>query len=105
MRRMAELVDRRHGFQLVAAVDQNPRVARERRDIAGHRDHDRNPERAELKEVLQLLAENGGSVIDSSPMYGAAERVAGDLTSELKLRDKLFFATKVWVLMERITLA
>ena len=54
------------------------------------------PERAELKEVLQLLAEHGGSVIDSSPMYGAAERVAGDLTSELKLRDRLFFATKVW---------
>jgi aryl-alcohol dehydrogenase-like predicted oxidoreductase len=54
------------------------------------------PERAELKEVLKLLAQNGGSVIDSSPMYGAAERVAGDLTAELGLRDKLFFATKVW---------
>ena len=54
------------------------------------------PERAELKEVLKLLAEHGGSVIDSSPMYGAAERVAGDLTAELGLRDKLFFATKVW---------
>ena len=54
------------------------------------------PERAELKEVLKLLARNGGSVIDSSPMYGAAERVAGDLTAELGLRDKLFFATKVW---------
>ena len=54
------------------------------------------PERTELKEVLKLLAEHGGSVIDSSPMYGAAERVVGDLTAELKLRDKLFFATKVW---------
>jgi aryl-alcohol dehydrogenase-like predicted oxidoreductase len=53
-------------------------------------------ERAELKEVLKLLAGYGGSVIDSSPMYGAAERVVGDLTAELKLRDKLFFATKVW---------
>jgi len=54
------------------------------------------PELGELKNVLRLLAEHGGSVIDSSPMYGQAERVAGDLTAELALRDKLFFATKVW---------
>ena len=46
--------------------------------------------------MLRLLAEHGGSVVDSSPMYGEAERVAGDLTAELGLRDKLFFATKVW---------
>jgi aryl-alcohol dehydrogenase-like predicted oxidoreductase len=54
------------------------------------------PERAELKEVLRLLVEAGGSVVDSSPMYGRSERVAGDLAAELKLREKLFFATKVW---------
>ena len=54
------------------------------------------PERAELREVLRSLAEGGGSVVDSSPMYGEAERVVGDLTAELKLRDRLFFATKVW---------
>jgi len=54
------------------------------------------PERAELKEVLRLLVAGGGSVVDSSPMYGEAERVVGDLTAELGLRDKLFFATKVW---------
>jgi aryl-alcohol dehydrogenase-like predicted oxidoreductase len=54
------------------------------------------PERAELKEVLRLLVEAGGSVVDSSPMYGRAEVVAGDLAAELGLRDKLFFATKVW---------
>jgi aryl-alcohol dehydrogenase-like predicted oxidoreductase len=53
-------------------------------------------ERAELKEVLRLLVAGGGSVVDSSPMYGEAERVVGDLSSDLKLRDKLFFATKVW---------
>jgi diketogulonate reductase-like aldo/keto reductase len=52
--------------------------------------------RAELKEVVRLLAEGGGSVIDSSPMYGRAEGVVGDLGAELKLRRKLFFATKVW---------
>lgn len=53
-------------------------------------------ERADLKDVLRLLAAHGGSVIDSSPMYGEAERVVGDLASELGLREKFFFATKVW---------
>ncbi|HYC46612.1 MAG TPA: aldo/keto reductase [Burkholderiales bacterium] len=54
------------------------------------------PERAELKAVLQRLSTHGGSVIDSSPMYGEAERVAGDLVAELRLRERFFFATKVW---------
>jgi aryl-alcohol dehydrogenase-like predicted oxidoreductase len=54
------------------------------------------PERAELKEVLRLLVEGGGSVIDSSPMYGRAEAVVGDLSAEAGLRAKLFLATKVW---------
>jgi aryl-alcohol dehydrogenase-like predicted oxidoreductase len=54
------------------------------------------PERAELSEVLRLLAQAGGSVIDSSPMYGKSEGVVGDLASGLGLRDKLFYATKVW---------
>jgi aryl-alcohol dehydrogenase-like predicted oxidoreductase len=55
-----------------------------------------SPERAELKEVLRLLVNAGGSVVDSSPMYGRAEAVTGDLAADLGLRDKLFFATKVW---------
>jgi aryl-alcohol dehydrogenase-like predicted oxidoreductase len=54
------------------------------------------PERAELKQVLQEFAALGGTVIDSSPMYGEAERVVGDLTGELNNREKYFFATKVW---------
>jgi diketogulonate reductase-like aldo/keto reductase len=54
------------------------------------------PERTELKQVLRLLVDGGGSVVDSSPMYGEAERVVGDLSAELRLREKLFFATKVW---------
>ena len=53
-------------------------------------------ERQELTEVLQLLAKYGGSVVDSSPMYGEAERVVGDLSAKAGLREKLFFATKVW---------
>jgi aryl-alcohol dehydrogenase-like predicted oxidoreductase len=53
-------------------------------------------ERAELRQVLQEFAALGGTVIDSSPMYGEAERVVGDLSGELNNRDKYFFATKVW---------
>lgn len=54
------------------------------------------PERTELKQVLLDFAAAGGTVLDSSPMYGEAERVVGDLTHELGNRDKYFFATKVW---------
>lgn len=53
-------------------------------------------ERSELKQVLLTFAAIGGNVIDSSPMYGEAERVVGDLTGDLNNRDKYFFATKVW---------
>ena len=49
--------------------------------------------RAPLRELLKLL---DGNVIDSSPMYGSSEAVAGDLIAELGLRRKLFIATKVW---------
>ena len=52
--------------------------------------------RAPLREVLALFAQEGGRLIDSSPMYGSSESVAGDLVAELGLRDQLFFATKVW---------
>src|SRR6516162_7080165 len=38
MRRVAKLVDRAHAFDSVSAVDQDARIAREGRDIAGHRD-------------------------------------------------------------------
>ena len=50
----------------------------------------------ELADVLNALVEHGAKMVDSSPMYGEAERVVGDLTSELGVRDQLFFATKVW---------
>ena len=52
--------------------------------------------RRPLAEVLQALAEAGASVVDSSPMYGTSETVAGDLIAQLGVRDKLFVATKVW---------
>jgi diketogulonate reductase-like aldo/keto reductase len=52
--------------------------------------------RAPLAEVLKLFAQAGGRVVDSSPMYGSSEAVAGDLIAQLGLRERLFIATKVW---------
>src|SRR4030095_15551810 len=52
--------------------------------------------RRQLEEVLLMFVKLGGRVIDSSPMYGRAEEVIGDVTSELGIREKLFLATKVW---------
>jgi aryl-alcohol dehydrogenase-like predicted oxidoreductase len=52
--------------------------------------------RAPIEAVLQDFVALGGKVIDSSPMYGRSEEVSGDLTAKLKLREKLFVATKVW---------
>lgn len=52
--------------------------------------------RAPLGEVLRLLFDAGGSVIDTSPMYGSAETVVGDLLTAADARARAFIATKVW---------
>ena len=52
--------------------------------------------RRQLADVVSLFIKLGGRVIDSSPMYGRAEEVIGDLTSAPGIREKLFLATKVW---------
>ncbi len=54
------------------------------------------PDREACKEVLRRFVERGGRVVDSSPMYGAAEEIVGDLSAELGVGNKLFLATKVW---------
>jgi aryl-alcohol dehydrogenase-like predicted oxidoreductase len=48
-----------------------------------------------LREVLSSLVENGGTVFDTAPSYGASEEVAGTIAKELGLTDKIFWATKV----------
>ena len=53
--------------------------------------------REPLKDVLRALFDAGGSVIDSSPMYGSAESVAGDVLAGIGMRSRAFVATKVWV--------
>jgi len=57
---------------------------------------DDQAKRAQLAEVLRVLFEAGGSVIDSSPMYGSSEEVVGELLKASGSRDKAFVATKVW---------
>lgn len=57
---------------------------------------DSKEERAPLREVLKIMIEHGGTLIDSSPMYGRSEKVVGELTTELKIKEKIFEATKVW---------
>jgi len=52
--------------------------------------------RRQLGDVLSLFVKLGGRVIDTSPMYGRAENVIGELTAALGIRDKVFLATKVW---------
>jgi aryl-alcohol dehydrogenase-like predicted oxidoreductase len=53
-------------------------------------------ERAPRLEVLRSFLAAGGRVIDSSPMYGRAEEVTGDLLAELRGAPAPFLATKVW---------
>jgi diketogulonate reductase-like aldo/keto reductase len=52
--------------------------------------------RAPLEDVLRAFVQLGGKLIDSSPMYGRSETVAGDLIAKIGAREKLFVATKVW---------
>ena len=49
---------------------------------------------APLRAVLKELLDGGGSVIDTAPSYGMAERVVGDLVTGLE-SGKVFLATKV----------
>jgi len=60
-------------------------------------DVDKNVEqRVQLLEVLKEMKSLGGTMIDSSPMYGSSEEVVGDLCQSIKNNDHFFYATKVW---------
>ena len=53
-------------------------------------------ELARRRQVLQAFFAGGGRVIDSSPMYGHAEAVVGELMPQLAEARRTFSATKVW---------
>ena len=52
--------------------------------------------RAPLVEVMRQFLAAGGRVIDSSPMYGRAEGIVGNVLADLGAIDTPFLATKVW---------
>jgi len=67
--------------------------------IGSSRTFDIGGDRAALErlvEVMQAFFANGGQLIDSSPMYGSAEQVIGELLQRTGPQNKLFAATKVW---------
>jgi aryl-alcohol dehydrogenase-like predicted oxidoreductase len=51
---------------------------------------------AGLADVLKTLYEGGGTLVDTSPMYGRSETTLGELSPVAGVGDKLFWATKVW---------
>lgn len=51
---------------------------------------------ARLQQVLQVLHDTGGTIVDTSPMYGRAETVLGKLAKRANLTDDFYWATKVW---------
>lgn len=59
-------------------------------------------ERAQRRRVLEAFFAAGGGMIDSSPMYGRAERVVGDLLKQVPHAGKLFAATKIWTAFDRV---
>ncbi|MGI9271681.1 MAG: aldo/keto reductase [Woeseiaceae bacterium] len=48
-----------------------------------------------LRSVLKTLVENGGSVFDTAPGYGASEKVAGQIAHDGGFSKDIFWATKV----------
>jgi diketogulonate reductase-like aldo/keto reductase len=60
-------------------------------------DVESTPEEIDLRrQIVDLLLDRGGSLIDTSPMYNRSEKVIGDVLAESGNRDRLFLATKVW---------
>jgi diketogulonate reductase-like aldo/keto reductase len=51
---------------------------------------------AARREIVDLLLDAGGSVVDTSPMYNRSEQVIGNIIAAGAPRDAMFIATKVW---------
>ena len=51
----------------------------------------------QLGEVMQAFFDHGGQMIDSSPMYGPAEGIVGELLKTTQNTAGYFAATKVWI--------
>jgi aryl-alcohol dehydrogenase-like predicted oxidoreductase len=60
------------------------------------------PNEAPLVPVLQTFFDRGGTMIDSSPMYGYSEAVIGDLLKSMRPPGRPFAATKIWSLSQAL---
>lgn len=54
-----------------------------------------SPEYQQLKQVLQAFFQGGGKVIDTSPNYGGADSILGQLLEEGGWHQQCFIATKI----------
>jgi diketogulonate reductase-like aldo/keto reductase len=60
-------------------------------------DHPSTPDAiAKSQEIVDILLGEGGSVIDTSPMYNRSEKIIGDIIAAGSERAAMFLATKVW---------
>ena len=57
---------------------------------------DNAEQQEQRRQVLQRFFAAGGGMIDSSPMYGQAEWLLGELLQAVPHNGRLFAATKVW---------
>ncbi len=57
---------------------------------AAHRDN-----QSALRRVIETLVDNGGTVLDTAPAYGASEAVCGQIARAAGITEKIFWATKV----------
>ena len=60
---------------------------------------DIEPSKNELnvrEQILDIFYENGGRLIDTSPMYGMSEEIIGMTAKKFIEKNRLFLATKVW---------
>ena len=48
-----------------------------------------------IKSVFMAMLEQGGSVFDTAPGYGASEEAAARAVNDLSVRDRVFWATKL----------
>src|SRR5215510_6153279 len=54
-----------------------------------------SPKVTDITQVITQFVKRGGKVIDSSPSYGNAESLIGQIAGRSGLTDSLFIATKV----------
>ena len=81
MRGVFELIHRRHGRQLVTAIDQDFGIAREGRGIAGHRDHQRHLAlcqfaRLRVRALARRIENHGVEALQFRRGERAAEEIA-----------------------------